>query len=931
MVQSPPLELIEPAPAPAAECETDEPLTPTEVVGTRIVAAEFPRPGDDFIGFDLLSELGRGGMGRVFLARQRALADRVVVIKVGHHLSSECQKLAKLQHPNIVPVYSFHQAGPMQVVCMPYRGSLTLAHLVDRLRHANLQTLDGKALTTVIDECRRGRERSVAIPVDAHSELSDYTGVVPESNAQTRDEARRLLRGLRGLNYVDAVLTIIRQVTDGLRLAHAEHIVHSDLKPANILMSDAGCPQLIDFGIAYETSNVATQELRIGGTRPYMSPEQLASLLSAKREYDERSDIYAVGVILFELLTGRFPFEPNFNPLNSAIEIDRANRLTVVPRARSLNRKVPHAVDAIIRKCLAPKVEDRYQTATDLLDDLDRQLADKPLRYASNPSKLERSVKWATRNRLMLVAAGIIVVVGSVIGTFKQRDALRSEQVTRLQVAAAGESFAADVRDAEFNLGLADLGEAYRNRAWESARKALDHYKAWDNERWFDRPELRGLPSDRLAEYREQTAALMLLLANSQAHQAQRQTDEAARSEMLAQARSWNRRAEITHPDGEQFRAVWVQRAYFARLSGNHAEAMSLQQKAAAITLGADDALLEGRQLLAEGRYVGAREMLTLATQSDPRSFWAWFHLGACRAALGLDGEAAAAYDICIAREPDFFGTYFNRGQVRMRLGRYVEAEVDFAKAIELRSEWADPFLLRAMSREAQRNLKGAIADLNQALELGYTPTSVYLIRSRVYGRMMEKAASQRDLAEALKIEPTDERGWLARAQARLFSDPAAALADFDKAISLNPRLVTALQGRAHLLSRDGKNKEAAEALTKIIQINPDSADAWSGRGVLNARLNNRDAALADAREALRLSERPSTRYQVAGIYAMTSRTHPEDKHEALSLLDSALRNGFGFEYLEKDRELDPIRKDVEFKKTVDAARAYRDSLTKTN
>jgi tetratricopeptide (TPR) repeat protein len=439
------------------------------------------------------------------------------------------------------------------------------------------------------------------------------------------------------------------------------------------------------------------------------------------------------------------------------------------------------------------------------------------------------------------------------------------------------------------------------------------------------------LPDDRLATYREQAAALMLLMANSQAQQAARLANDPARSDLLAQAAHWNRRAEITHPAGEQCRTIWAQRSFLARLNGDRVEADRFAQKAAGITLGAQDALLEGRRLMGEGRLAAAKEMLMLSTQSNPRQFWAWFHLGACRALLGQDGEAAAAYDICVSLEPGFFGTYFNRGQARLRLGQCADAESDFGRAIELQSEWADPYLLRALSREAQQNFPEAIADLNRALELGYTPTSVYLVRSRVHGRMKDKSASERDLAEGLKSVPTDERGWMARAQARLFSDPAAALADYDKAISLNPRCIPALQGRAHLLSRAGKNKEAVAALSKIIEINPDSADAWSGRGVLNARLNDRDAALADAREALRLTERPSTRYQVAGIYALTSRTQPDDRREALALLDGALRAGFGFEYLDKDRELDPIRKDADFQRTVDAARAYRNSLVKTD
>ena len=869
-------------------------------------------------------------MGRVFLARQRALAARLVVLKVGPHLSRECQKLAKLQHPNIVPVYSFHQEGTVQAVCMPYRGPLTLAHLVAKLRTEDLQTFDGKALTTMIEECRRGREPSVSAVTHAPP-----VGTVPppaiHPEVTARDKANQMFAGLRGLNYIDAILTIIRQVADGLRFAHGERIVHCDLKPANVLISDDGCPQLIDFGIAYDKANLAVEQFRVGGTRPYMSPEQLTSVASEHLEYDERSDLYGVGVILYELVTGELPFEPNFVSTPAAIESDCMNRFKPPQSPRSLNPNVPLAVEAIIAKCLSPAVANRYQSAKELHEDVDRQLARRPLRFAQNPSKRELAFKWATRNRLLLVAASLAIVIGSAAAGLSYRDARRAEQSMLLEAMAAAEPFTADLREAGFYFGAADTDPAYRDRAWESARRALGHYRAWDDEMWFNHPGFQALPSDRLSTYRQQAAGLMLLLANSQAQQAIRVPAGSSRSDLLRQASLWNRRAEMTCPNPERHRAVWLQRAFLARLAGSPVEAEQFVQKTAAIPRAANDAVPEGRQLMAEGRLVAAQRMFKETVEADPRNFWALFYHSACAQRLGQDWEAAAGYNTFISLQPRFFGTHYNRGQVRARLGRFVDAEADFDRVIEISPEWADAFFFRALTREAQKRYPDAVADLNRALELGFTPTSVYLVRSRVFARMEDKAAANRDRAEGLKIEPTDERGWLARAQAKLMDDTAGALSDYDKALELNPQSVTALQGRGHLLSRSGKNKEAVEALSRIIEINQDSPDAWSGRGVLHARLNDREAALGDAREALRLTEGPKTKYQVAGIYSMTSQGQPDDRREAFAMLDAALRAGFGFEYLDKDRELDPIRKDPEFKKTVDAARAYRNSLKKVD
>lgn len=483
------------------------------------------------------------------------------------------------------------------------------------------------------------------------------------------------------------------------------------------------------------------------------------------------------------------------------------------------------------------------------------------------------------------------------------------------------------MRETEFYFGAADADPDYHDLAWGRARMALSRLGAWDDDSWFDRPEFRALEPGRLETYRQQTAGVMLLLANSLARQAARTPDGPVRADLLARGWEWNRRAEVVHPAAGGCRAVWTQRAFLARLGGDSAAATECARRAETIASAPSDLVLEGRQLMVEGRVEAAARVFAAATQADPRNFWAVFHTAVCNHLLGRDLEAAAGYDVCASLQPGFFGTHFNRGQVRLRLARAADAEADFDQAINARPDWADAHFQRALAREIQGRYSQAVADLNRSLELGYTPTSVYLVRSRVRGLTGDAKAAESDFAEAVRVEPADERGWLTRAQARLFRDPAAALADYDQALKVNPRSLPALQGRAHLLSQAGKNREAMDALTRIIEIEPASPDAWSGRGVLHARFGDRGEALADAREALRLSEAPATKYQVAGIYAMTSRTNPDDRGESLSLLDAALRDGFGFDLLDRDRELDPIRQGDDFKRIVTAAREYRKSL----
>jgi tetratricopeptide (TPR) repeat protein len=162
----------------------------------------------------------------------------------------------------------------------------------------------------------------------------------------------------------------------------------------------------------------------------------------------------------------------------------------------------------------------------------------------------------------------------------------------------------------------------------------------------------------------------------------------------------------------------------------------------------------------------------------------------------------------------------------------------------------------------------------------------------------------------------------VARGLVRLATDLPGALTDFDRALEYNPRSLAALQNKAHALGRTGRNEEAVRTLDKAVELYPDYVPSRAGRGVYHARLGHREAAVADARESLVRDAGPSNLYQVAGIYALTSRREPTDREEAVRLLTKALRSGFGFDLVAIDTDLDPIRADPEFRRLAEAARS---------
>jgi tetratricopeptide (TPR) repeat protein len=278
-----------------------------------------------------------------------------------------------------------------------------------------------------------------------------------------------------------------------------------------------------------------------------------------------------------------------------------------------------------------------------------------------------------------------------------------------------------------------------------------------------------------------------------------------------------------------------------------------------------------------------------------------------------------------VALWPESGWAYFNRGLVRLRQRDPDRAYADFDEAIRLLPGQWEPYLNRGISRQTRKDFRGALDDFTKALDLGAAPTRIYFLRARVKDQLGDRAGAANDRVEGFQRRPVDEASWIARGVAREARDPKGALADYRQALEVNPRSFGALENIARVLSDDPTRlEEAVQALTQALEIAPDFASARSGRGVLLARLGRREAALADAEAALLRDSSPAITYQVAGIYALTSKQVAADRVKAFQLLSSALRRGFGFEELDHDPELEPIRKEPEFVRLVDAARALR-------
>src|SRR5262249_32464033 len=196
---------------------------------------------------------------------------------------------------------------------------------------------------------------------------------------------------LETLSYLQAILWLAVRMADGLAHAHDRGILHRDLKPSNILLTDEGEPMLLDFHLSHDTKRRSgASAAHIGGTLPYMAPEQLDAFQGGRRPVDTRSDVYAFGVIFYELLTGQRPFPVRQGSVDDILPALIADRLQAPPEVQRLNKAISPAVAAIVRRCLAREPDKRYQTMHALREDLQRQLDHLPLQHTPEPSLVER-------------------------------------------------------------------------------------------------------------------------------------------------------------------------------------------------------------------------------------------------------------------------------------------------------------------------------------------------------------------------------------------------------------------------------------------------------------------------------------------------------------------------------------------------------------
>jgi serine/threonine protein kinase/Tfp pilus assembly protein PilF len=303
----------------------------------------WPEPGGRVGDFNLLRQLGKGAFGRVFLALEEPTT-RHVVVKVARQKCDEAKVLGRLVHKNVVSVLSAPHdiSSGLYLVVMPYHGSATFEDLLE---------LAYPLSKVKADRPRRAEVIITAARRNLHPKDPNPTDVRPDPF---------LMRA----GFVDGVVWLGARLAEALSAVHACGFVHHDLKPSNVLLGLDGQPRLLDFNLASDARNTKS---RLGGTLPYMPPEHLQAvrLPETAGTMDTRGDVYSLGVILYELLTGTHPFGrfPKSRSVRTVAEEMLARQRLGVRPLRERNPDVSHRLARLVEKCLSFDPADRPQTA----------------------------------------------------------------------------------------------------------------------------------------------------------------------------------------------------------------------------------------------------------------------------------------------------------------------------------------------------------------------------------------------------------------------------------------------------------------------------------------------------------------------------------------------------------------------------------------
>jgi serine/threonine protein kinase/Tfp pilus assembly protein PilF len=901
-----------PSQAEAPGVTTDDPdaTQPEQASVNAGAAGSFALPG-----YEILGELGRGGMGVVYKARQ-VKVDRVVALKMilhgGHagagelaRFKTEAQAIGRMQHPNIVQIHELGEHDGLPFFSLEFCAGGSLA-----------QKLAGAPL-------------------------------VPKQAA-----------------------ALVETLARAMHAAHQQGVIHRDLKPANVLFSPVpssggegsavrgfsssplpggkegwgvrglGIPKITDFGLAKKLDEAGlTATGAIMGTPSYMAPEQAGG---KTQELGSACDIYALGAILYNCLTGRPPFQ-------GASILDTLEQVRThepVPPSR-LQATVPRDLETICLRTLQKEPRQRYAATADLAEDLRRFQAGEPI-LARPIGKVERLWRWCKRNPHVAVLSAcvsmlVLLALGSAlaiwrnmardaetvaetrkiaqerhqraVGLVKEGNFLGAKNLLRRDDAVLARSAALhDVRaglkqlqnqvdvylelmslsdKAHFACRFGSLEQKSTGRDYcDQFSKILEQVKQGTGS---DACGLTPLNEQQQQMLKEDIFDVFLDAGQVEVDLAAGASEEAKKA-ADKKAIAWFDQAAKILPDT---RAVYVRRAAsWGRLSNNKAAAADMAKAKSIQPTSAVDRFWHGyahhiRATLEPqkaGYWLGEEvKEYTAFLLIRPNHFWGYFNYALCKAHLGDRYDAIIGFTNCIRIQPDSPWPFNNRGTMHLQLGGKEHLELaleDYTRALTL-----DPGYVEALTgRAAAYRLLGkrdlALRDLNAAIKLDSKRAPIYEQRAEWFADGKDFANAIQDLTCAVDMSSDKVSALLRRAdvyQHEQVKKYDKARQDFSAVLRLRPDDVEVLRKRAFLTLSHLKDHEKSLADWRVItHKRPKDTQAHYLTGVLLMGLGHYEPAVVEFQKTTALKkDLVQATWGQAQVYLWQGKAQ-----EALALID---------------------------------------------
>ena len=773
------------------------PLTPTEAGRKRAprkhLRRHVPLTGKRFGKYEILDEIARGGMGVVYRVRDHELM-RIVALKVlkdGVHATDKQKRrfkreVATVSKLNHPNIVRIHDVG-----------------VVDGHHYFTMDLVEGHPLDELI---RRG-----PLPVRRACEIAE-------------------------------------QAARAIHHTHEHGVIHRDLKPANVLIDRQGTPMVTDFGLAKNVDHISvmTKAGAAVGTPYYMPPEQAKGDV---QRIDRRVDVYAIGVLLFEMVTSELPFDGE-----TTLEVYRKIMEDPVPYPSSLDPRVDADIDRVVAKAMAKDREDRYQTALGLANDLRRWLDGRSV-LAKAPSMLKRMRRlrgtWRAR-KLGLAAAGLVgavMVGGAVLVAIHQTQADYNRgliEEERVQFASELTIALGDI-GAKMELARAGVKAGRPREALMYCRQGFDSLeglKKWSpGNRYVHlaQPELQAGVDHALANAARLLERDLYVVRGRALGLTGRAKDDVSAFESFDEAERLDAQATaVLVRRGD----LQLRRREFADARSSYDKALTLDSNAGPARFGSGlvleqlglfgDASRVYRQLLEAERLAGRTAVRPLDSDRPTLLARAWMRYAICELEMGATDNALALLNDLVDADSQYAMAYVLRAEARLVAGEpLLSAESDARAAIELDAKGPQGHWMAGRVRLAFGQNAKALESFRSALryDRSFLPALVYAGVAQI--RLGDWVAARESLELAAAGESTrtypETRalawfylGELERVHERF--DRAAAA--FRQAIALLPRLGGAHLGLARVYIATGDFDQAQAAVSAAKELETVQGDA---------------------------------------------------------------------------------------------------------